>query len=202
LAEAPPPGSGYPLRLALPVAETALLCGAYAEARVILEYGAGGSTLIAGQVPGAKVFAVDSDPAWIARLSSRFAANPPEASVVLHHADIGPVRDWGHPADRSGRARWPGYASDIWERPDFTAPDVVFIDGRFRLACFLTVLLRSQGMVTVLWDDYAERPAYHAAERFVLPVEVVGRMARFEIGPQVPREGAADLLAECRYSPA
>jgi hypothetical protein len=151
LAEAAPSGGGYPLRLALPVAETALLCGAYAEARVILEYGAGGSTLIAGQVPGARVFAVDSDAAWIARLSSHFATHPPEAPVVLHHADIGPVRDWGHPADRSGRDRWPGYAAGVWERPDFVAPDVVFIDGRFRLACFLTVLLRSQDIVTVLW---------------------------------------------------
>lgn len=202
MAEAAPSGGGYPLRLALPVAETALLCGAYAEARVILEYGAGGSTLIAGQVPGARVFAVDSDAAWIARLSSHFAAHPPEAPVVLHHADIGPVRDWGHPADRSGRDRWPGYAAGVWERPDFVAPDVVFIDGRFRLACFLTVLLRSQDIVTVLWDDYTDRPAYHLAERYASPVEVVGRMARFEIGPQVPREGAAALLAECGYNPA
>ncbi len=201
MAEAAPSGS-YPLRLALPVAESALLCGAYAEARVILEYGAGGSTLVAAQVPGARVFAVDSDAAWLARLSGRFAAQPPEAELVLHHADIGPVRDWGHPADRSGRDRWPDYAASIWDRAGFVAPDVVFIDGRFRLACFLTVLLRSQGPVTVLWDDYANRPAYHAAERFAAPVELVGRMARFEIGPETPRAGAAALLAECRYSPA
>ena len=201
MAEASPSGS-YPLRLALPVAESALLCGAYAEARVILEYGAGGSTLIAAAVPGAKVTSVDSDPVWIARLTDRFAVQPPEAELRLHHADIGPVRDWGPPADRSGRARWPAYASGVWDLPGFSAPDVVFIDGRFRLACFLTVLLRSDGPVTVLWDDYANRPAYHAAERFAAPVEVVGRMARFEIGPDTPREGAAALLAECRYSPA
>jgi hypothetical protein len=66
----------------------------------------------------------------------------------------------------------------------------VLIDGRFRAACFLTVLLRIERPVAVYWDDYASRPAYHDVERYARPAEVVGRMARFDLSPMTmpPRD--------------
>ena len=71
----------------------------------------------------------------------------------------------------------------IWDLPEFVHPDVVLIDGRFRAACFLTTLFRCTRPLTLLWDDYIDRPAYHEVESLLKPVEMIGRMARFDVVP-------------------
>jgi hypothetical protein len=173
-----------PPKLTLPPAEADAVRLAYGQARVILEYGSGGSTLIAADNPQALAFSVESDRDWAAMMQRWFDAHPPKGQIVLHHADIGPTKDWGMPQNNRRVGLWPGYPNSVWDRPDFRQPDTVLIDGRFRLACFLTVLLRSTAPVRVLWDDYSGRPAYHAAERLCQPVARHGRMAEFHVEPQ------------------
>lgn len=181
--------------IAMPHDEVGALRAAYESARVILEYGAGGSTRLAATMSGKTVFAVESDPAWIAELTAGFAETPPAARVVLHHADIGPTRAWGYPADRRRIGVWPLYAVSVWDRADFEHPDVVLIDGRFRAACFLTTLFRISRPVTVLWDDYADRPGYHFVEDFCPKARNIGRMAIFEASPMaIPAEKLGLIL--------
>ena len=93
-----------------------------------------------------------------------FDENPPSGQVVLHHADIGDTKAWGMPVNNRRVARWPGYPMSVWDRDDFQQPDTVLIDGRFRLACFLTVLLRTTRPVLVLWDDYSDRTIERVAQ--------------------------------------
>lgn len=169
--------------LTLPVAEAEAVVAAYERAQTILEYGSGGSTAVAASLPGRVVFSVESDANWLAGLAEWFSANPPRARLHLHHADVGPTGKWGVPRDARFREAFPAYAMSVWDRPDFVQPDVVLIDGRFRVGCFLAVLFRSVRPVTVLWDDYVSRRIYHAVERYVRPVGFHGRMARFEVTP-------------------
>ena len=61
-------------KLTLPRAEADWLRQHYAEARVILEYGSGGSTVLAGEQLGAHVFSVESDLGWAADLQDWFDA--------------------------------------------------------------------------------------------------------------------------------
>ncbi len=168
--------------LTLPEAEAALLRAEYAGAKTVLEYGSGGSTLVAAE-GGAAVWSVESDADWAAKMRGWFAANPARGAAQIHHVDIGPTRDWGHPADETGFRRWPDYALSVWDRPDFAHPDVVLVDGRFRVGCFLSVLYRISRPVVLLFDDYANRPGYHRVEELVKPRDVVGRMARFDLRP-------------------
>lgn len=186
-----------PPELTLPEAEAEAVRAAYDRAACILEYGSGGSTVIASERPGKTVFSVESDAAWAAGLDGWFAANPPLSRPVIHHADIGPTREWGKPADDSAFRRWPGYALSVWDRPDFAHPDVVLIDGRFRPACFLTVAFRITRPVTVLFDDYADREAYHTVETLAQPVARIGRMACFELSPMpFPADRMAWVIAQ------
>lgn len=187
--------------LTLPPDEARLLCEVYAGARSILEYGSGGSTVVASALPGADVFSVESDAAWAAMMTGWFAANPPEARVRLHHADIGETRAWGRPATTRSFRNWPDYPISVWDRGDFVQPEVVLIDGRFRLACFLTVLFRARRPTTILWDDYAGRDRYHPAETLARPVSLTGRMARFDIVPQPFPPEAIGLLARACLDP-
>ncbi|MDO9525003.1 MAG: hypothetical protein Q7J57_05610 [Gemmobacter sp.] len=170
--------------LTLPPAAAEVLRTAYAGAGVILEYGSGGSTILAGDMPGKRVFSVESDADWARRMRGWFAANPPVADVTIHHANIGPTKDWGHPADETHFRRWPNYANSVWDREDFVHPDVVLVDGRFRPACLVTVAMRIQRPVTVLFDDYRARDAYHKVESLLKPDAMIGRMARFDLSPR------------------
>lgn len=179
--------------LTFPPEEADWLRAEYARAGVILEYGAGGSTLLAAGMPGKTVFSVESDPAWVERIARWLAVEPPAARVHLHHADVGRVKEWGMPAGQSGWRRYHHYPLSVWERGDFVHPDLVLIDGRFRAGCLLAALFRITRPVTVLFDDYLTRPRYAAVERFARPVEARGRMVRFELEPRpLP---AAELAA-------
>lgn len=171
-------------RLTLPDDEAQLVSREYERAGVILEYGSGGSTVIASELPGKRIFSVESDPNWMADMQAWFNHAPGLSPVVLHHADIGPVREWGQPADDRAFRKWPSYPHSVWELPGFKQPDVVLIDGRFRAATFATVALRITRPTVVLFDDYTPRPGYHTVERLAKPVSFAGRMARFELEPQ------------------
>ena len=71
----------------------------------------------------------------------------------------------------------------------------MLVDGRFRAACVITTLLRTEKPLTLLFDDYTERRGYHAVEQFVDRAEVRGRMARFEIEPtDLPRDKLTEIL--------
>ena len=169
--------------LTMPEAESAALAAAYQSAQVILEYGTGGSTVLGGDLPGRRIFSVESSAEWLGQMRDWFAANPPKAALVLHHGDIGKTRKWGFPADNSQVGRWAAYPVSVWDRADFSHPDVVLIDGRFRAACFYTTALRITRPVRVLWDDYAERPNYHQVEEMAGPPRMAGRMALFDLTP-------------------
>jgi hypothetical protein len=171
--------------LTLPEAEAAHLRAAYEGAQAILEYGSGGSTVLAAEMPGKRVWSVESDEAWAGMMRGWFAQNPPATGteVEVIWADIGPTKQWGHPRDRSGYLRYARYPLGIWERGD-VAPDLVLVDGRFRTGCALAAALHAKGPLRLLFDDYAPRAHYHRIEAYIgAPHRMVGRMAEFEVVP-------------------
>ena len=181
--------------LTMPEDEAAEVARGYAAASVILEYGSGGSTVLAAEMPGKTVFSVESDAKWLGMMRRYFDQNPPLGQIILHHGKIGQTKAWGQPKTNALFRKWPGYPVGIWDLPGFVHPDVVLIDGRFRSACFLTTLFRITRPVTVLWDDYIDRPSYHEVESLAKPVEMVGRMARFEVAPTpVPADQLAWIM--------
>ncbi len=191
-ALAPSPTTQMRPTLTLPPAEAAAVAEAYSAATSILEYGSGGSTVLAAELPGKIIFSVESDANWSAGLQAWFDENPPVSTVHLHTVDIGPTGDWGTPINHRRWRRYHQYPLSVWDRTDFAHPDVVLIDGRFRLACLLTVLHRITRPVVVLFDDYRNRTVYHRAETLVQPSSFIGRMARFDF---VPRNLAPTDLA-------
>ena len=165
----------------------------YTAATTILEYGSGGSTVLGAQL-GRTVFSVESDRAWAERLAEHVAPISPK--VRVHYANIGPTGPWGMPVRQREARRFHGYALSVWDRPDFVAPDLVLIDGRFRASCLVAVLMRTTQPVTVLFDDYLKRGYYHGVERLAQKEEMVGRMARFTVTPgAIPRDMVTQAIA-------
>src|SRR5690554_3335376 len=89
--------------LTLPEAEAAKVAAAYGGADVILEYGSGGSTVLASEIPGKRVFSVESDPDWAEMMRGWLTQNPPASGTQIDviWADIGKTGEWGRPIDDS-----------------------------------------------------------------------------------------------------
>lgn len=177
--------------LTLPAEEAAAVRAAYEAADTILEYGSGGSTVMASEMPGKRVFSVESDRDWAAMMHVWFDDNPPadgtEVDVVW--ANIGKTKEWGHPVDDSEWRRFARYPLGVWQRPDFKAPDVVLVDGRFRIGCALVAAYMTDKPITILFDDFAPRETYHKVQDYLGPATLIGRMARFDITPRpFPKE--------------
>lgn len=169
----------------------------YAQASVILEYGSGGSTLLAANMPGKTVISVENDARWAEDMHSWIANASLPSKPRIYPVDVGETGKWARPKNARHWKKFHTYPLKVWDEPYFEQPDVILIDGRFRIACFVTAYLRSTKPVIVLFDDYVDRPHYHVVERLLAPTEYVGRMARFDLQPltQLPREELTWLVA-------
>jgi len=141
-----------------------------AKAHSYFELGMGGSTLMAARSGVEQIVSVDSDNTWIeaVRMHPEIAPRCANGSVSLLYADIGPVADWGRPADRSAVRQWSRYISAGWAEwaRRQSLPDLVLVDGRFRVACCLSVTLvtahlPSEALPHILLHDVDEKRAYY-----------------------------------------
>ena len=167
----------------MPEAEAAHLRDSYEQATVILEYGSGGSTELAAKMPGKLIISVESDRRWAREQRQKIMAENTLSQVIVQHIDIGPTGAWGRAIDDRDWRNYHRYPNAVWEAPFFRHPDVILIDGRFRTACLMTALLRITRPVTVLFDDYLDRPKYQLVEKIIQPQQLIGRMAEFVIEP-------------------
>lgn len=170
------------LTFSRPVSE--YLRAAYGAATVILEYGTGGSTVLASEQRGKTIYAVESDKVWTQNLR-RFVEQSDQTRSVprILHVDIGPTKEWGHPINESSWKNFHKYPISVWSELIQEHPDLVLIDGRFRAACFLTCCLMTTRPLKILFDDYRDRKNYHLVEQIAKPLDFVDQMAIFEIEP-------------------
>ena len=174
------------------------------ECQHYLEYGAGASTLAAYETRRPMV-TVESDKHFLRLVEeacSSQSLHPKHGSSVFIHANIGPTGTWGKPLFPAipRPKTWKSYANAPWAAlgQNFRA-DAILIDGRFRVACALTVALQQQDAPwTLLFDDYTERKEYWATENFLRVKEICGRMAVF--GPLPNLDTTAALRALEHYS--
>ena len=173
----------FPMPPSLFAGDDALFVERAARARVYGEYGCGASTIWVATNSSALIQSVDTSAERIdhVRRSTVDAARPPR----LTHVDLGPLGKWGRPLDYAARQRIPSYLEAPWQGEP---PDLVLIDGRFRVACFLHSLLVAAPGTGLLFDDYANRAHYHLVEEFCPPLERCGRQALFEVPASLPRE--------------
>jgi hypothetical protein len=165
-----------------------------------LEYGCGGSTVYAANTAKIKnIISIESDPDWVKQI-----INISNSNLLLEHCDIGPVKEWGFPKTKDHIENFWKYAITPWQvaRQHNLVPDVVLIDGRFRVASFLYSLMCAKEGVTILFDDYYEpRPHYFVVEEFLPVKEQHGRMALFQVERNYSVEKLTAKLAEYLLDP-
>lgn len=148
---------------AMTPAEQALLRALAAEAEVVVEFGCGGSTLLLLAACPGRLVTVENDAAWLSRLAARplcAAAHEANRWIPLH-VDQGPLAPWGWPRDPERQRDGAAYVNAPWEAAP--RPDLVLVDGRYRLACTFTALARVGVGGRVALHDFWSRPHYRPA---------------------------------------
>lgn len=176
----PPPG-GVPY---MPPEEVAFFTKTLEHCRGYVEFGSGGSTVYASRL-GVPTISVENDAFYARSVKSQLTGH----SVIQVVTSLGPSMAWGMPAfPRVKLAR--RYVMAPWTSENF--PDFVLVDGRYRVACALTTAheaFRRGVRVTLMFDDYVERPSYHPVEELLGQPPLIGRAAVFAVGEQhVPIE--------------
>jgi hypothetical protein len=155
-----------------------------AKASSYLEFGSGGSTVLAAQTVRGPVCSVESDKKFLRAVQEKIASlDLPAPNMIF--ADTGLTGRWGHPIRPWYSRKWRDYAEAPWLKMS-ALPDVILIDGRFRAACALSTLLHfseSRKVATVIIDDYEHRPNYRIVEEFAHAPVRVGRSLVFKTGP-------------------
>lgn len=166
----------------------------YRKAGAVLEYGGGESTRFAcsEMIP---IRVQESDPDWVARLGKepQVAASVAAGRCTLVQADIGPVENWGYPADRTGIERWADYVLAPWRKgPQW---DLVMVDGRFRVACLAAAVRHGREDLTLMVHDFWNRPHYHVILPFLDWIESADTLGVFRPRPDHDRDALEALLA-------
>ena len=189
------------LLIAMKPDEVALLTSLLACARRYMEFGAGGSTCLAAQAVAESIISVDSSREWLDKVAAVCAANAYAVQPALIHADIGELRDWGWPRDETQRAQWPAYHEGVWSRPEAARADTYMVDGRFRVACFMQVMLRCPGDALVIIHDFSDRPNYAPVHRVAREVARAGNLSAFVRRQDFDASVASGILDQHRFDP-
>lgn len=171
----------------------------YLNSDLILEYGSGGSTFLAASA-NKRVITVESDEVWLSKLIAKYDEKKLSGFIIPLLANIGKTENWGYPDDETQWKLWSQYPGLPWKycKTHNLHPDVVLIDGRFRVASFIASCVCTEKPITLMFDDYVERRHYHCVENFVKPKQIIEeRMAVFSISPGLVN--AVQLLDNIEY---
>lgn len=170
--------------------------------RTYLEYGAGGSTVLASQFVQ-RLYSVESDARFLRAVERKVHAKGSKSDNHFLRANIGLTEFWGKPAFKNLSAarlqRWSRYPQLPWTtlKRDGVTPDLILIDGRFRVACMLECMIHLNGQsTTICFDDYFDRQSYSVVERFADMVDRAGRMAIFHIKSDLDLQACNEVLQE------
>lgn len=166
------------------------------QSEIYGEYGCGRSTIWTARNSNAIIYSVDTSREWISRVTNLLGEQT--RKPALEWVDLGPVEHWGRPKTYAKRKNICNYLDSIWNHPK-GKPDTVLIDGRFRVACFLSTLQHSVPGTKIIFDDYTNRPRYHLVEELVSVSETCGRQALFVTPETIDEDKVRRELIQFQY---
>ena len=145
-----------------------------------LEYGSGSSTIYFSRNKKFKIVSVESDKVFANSVLKIINNN----NVKIFIAKVGLTGYWGYPIFfKNSYSKGFNYVNTPWKNlGNEYMPDVVLIDGRYRVACALNILLKAANncKILIIIDDYNGRDEYKIFEQFCNKINSIERMAFFE----------------------
>jgi glycosyltransferase involved in cell wall biosynthesis len=145
------------------------------ECKYYFEYGCGGSTMLVSKLNNIKnIESVDNIKEWITILQQNNYIDERinDKTLKINYIDTnGDKNNWGRPLNNLPIKNYELYQSSI-KKCDFK-PDIIFIDGRFRVACAINSLSIMTDDTVLLIHDYTHRKEYHILEEFFVKIETI-----------------------------
>jgi hypothetical protein len=182
--------------------ECALLKSVLKCTRRYLEFGSGGSTCLAASLVTESVISVDSSVEWLDKVRQACEPEAGFSRLTLAHVDIGLTIEWGYPSDSGTRERWPDYHRKIWVRSESSDADLYMVDGRFRVACFMQVLLHGRRDALIMIHDFDFRGEYHVIREVAREIAVADSLSMLQRRDDRNETHMREILAAYEYDPA
>lgn len=127
------------------------------------------------------------------------------SNICFIYSNIGPTTWYGYPIKSLAaffRPRYKNYYTKRWERKIIEFPvKLILIDGRFRVATFLTMVQENPASeFAIIFDDFLEREEYLEILNYFTPVEFSGSAAVFNIKRPIETD-LGDLLRKYALDP-
>ena len=163
------------------------------KCNIYFEYGIGDSTTWVLENTSSRIISVDTDKKWINKVD----ISKRKKGIDIHWINLGEIENWGRPKTYEYRKRFIEYISNVW---NFNLKaDVILVDGRFRVACFLYSLINAKEGSIIIFDDYVNRPHYHVVEEVLGIYKKCGRQVVFKVPKIFDKKLAEELLQKFMY---
>ena len=160
---------------------------------IYFEYGVGASTIWVLENTSCKIISVDTDKKWINKVD----ISKNRKRIDINWINLRELENWGRPKSYEYRKYFINYISNVWAFNHVA--DVILIDGRFRVACFLFSLINAKIGSIIIFDDYVNRPYYHIIEEVLEVHKYCGRQAIFKVPKVFDKQLAQELLNNFIY---
>ena len=143
---------------------------------IYFEFGSGGSTNIASYYK-LKTYSVERDFNWHEKLK--------KSGVIANYITINlnaKNNTFGYPGNDTNKEDWKKYIQAY--KKEYNA-DIIFIDGRFRVACALDIFPKIRNDTLVFIHDYKPRIEYHILEDYYIKIKTWDSLALFLKRPDV-----------------
>jgi hypothetical protein len=164
--------------------ERILLTSYLKKSKIYLEYGPGGSAELACHIKNLeKIIIVDSRSQALTNrvVLGSDCLKENSQKVLPIYVDIGRTREYGNPTRKHEQLSkpWSAYPSIITSLPGEILPDFILINGRFRVACALKILLtyhKSHPDLVFAMHDFFVRKNYHAVLQFANIIDCIDEL--------------------------
>ena len=137
---------------------------------IYFEFGSGGSTNLASYYNLSTIYSVESDAKWHEKLKK----NGIKANYIT--VDLKSKGDWGNPGEGTTVVDWKKYIQSY--QSEYNA-DIIFIDGRFRVACAFDVFQKIRNDTIIVIHDYNSVNDYYVIEDFYVKIQTWDLLACF-----------------------
>ena len=169
----------------------------------LLEFGCGGSTVFTAMNKVPNIVSVDSDHAWIDKISNVDCIKSllETGNIKFFHVDIGETTEWGYPKNDSKIREWHKYWLEIWKKINPEDVDCMLVDGRFRVACVLFGISKLASGVPIIIHDFWRRPHYHVITKYLFCIASVDNLAVFITNQNFVRNEMFEDLIRYSFDP-
>ncbi|WP_432474183.1 hypothetical protein [Amphritea sp. HPY] len=185
--------------------EKAIFDAAIKESNNYLEFGLGGSSIRAIQKSKAKIYTVESSPDWIRHMRKyiyvKYFVNK---RLFIFPVDIGPTGEWGYPKTNDYQPLFSDYSANVFKEIDSNTIDLVLVDGRFRVACILKVILEclETNNLKILIHDFWNREEYHVVLKYLDAIDKADTIGLFSIKDNVDLKSVKSDYDTYKYNPS